>query len=87
MTMYNRKIIMKNRKSNERLELSFEEFKIKFAQELQTALNLYIRHNEQKNIFLTPFLNNKNYESDFYSSLRFNFNNNSISAWYIDRIL
>ena len=85
--MYNRKIILKNRRSNERLELTFEEFKTKFAQELQTALNSYKRHQEQKDMFLPPFLNNKNYESDFYFSLRFNFNNNSMSSWYIDRIL
>lgn len=86
--MYEQKIILKNKRNiKERLELTLEEFKDKFKKELDTALNSYKRNEEYKNSMLPiPMQKNTNYETDFYFDLRFNFNHNSNSAWYIERI-
>ncbi|MBR2526841.1 hypothetical protein IKE67_10310 [bacterium] len=82
-----RKLIIKNRRNNEeRLELTLEEFKVKFRNELRSAINTYKVHQESKN-FLPPFIKpTHDYEQDFYFDLRWNFNNNQTSLWYIDRI-
>ncbi len=86
--MYERKIIVKNKRNNqERLELTLDEFKTKFAKELETALNLYKIDIDRKNMPFPPFMHrNTNYKRDFFSNLRWNFNSNSVSDWYIDRI-
>ena len=48
-----RKIIIKNRQNHkEQLELTFSEFKIKFSNELKTAINTYKAHEESKNYLL-----------------------------------
>lgn len=87
--MYKQKIILKNKRNiRERLELTLEEFKDKFKKELKTAFNSYKRNEEYKNSILpAPMQRNRNYETDFYFDLRFNFNHNSNSDWYIERIL
>lgn len=87
--MYMQKIILKNKRNNkERLELTLDEFKNKFKKELDTAFNSYKRKEEYKNSMLpAPMQKNINYESDFYFDLRSNFNHNSNSNWYIERIL
>lgn len=81
-----RKIVMKNRqKHDERLELTLEEFKVKFQNELRQAINTYKAHEESKNflpLFLKPM---PNYEQDFYFDLRWNFNNYAQTSYYIER--
>ena len=79
-----RKIIIKNRQNNnERLELTLEEFKVKFNIELRQAINTYKAHEESKN-FLPPFIKpTPDYEQDFYLSLTFNFNNYAQTQYYI----
>ena len=79
-----RKIIVKNRRNyKEGLELTLDEFKAKFKNELQTAINSYKAHEESKN-FLPPFLKpTPNYEQDFYFDLRWNFNNYAQTQYYI----
>ena len=79
-----RKLIIKNRQNNkERLELTLEEFKVKFQNELKQAINTYKAHEESKN-FLPPFIKpTPNYEQDFYFDLRWNFNNYAQTQYYI----
>ena len=86
--MYNKTIIVKNRSGNETLELSFEEFKTRFQQELQQAIATYTTHEKQrKAMLLPPFTpDNNDYTSDFYFDLRWNFNNYAQTAWYIANI-
>jgi len=76
-----RKIIIKNRRNhNETLELTLEEFKVKFRNELRQAINSYTAHQESKNLFIKP---TPDYEQDFYLSLTFNFNNYAQTQYYI----
>ena len=79
-----RKIIIKNRRNhNETLELTLEEFKVKFRNELRQAINSYTAHQESKN-FLPPHIKpTPDYEQDFYHDLRWNFNNNAQTQYYI----
>lgn len=81
------RIIVKNKRTRELLELTLPEFKEKFKAELKTALDNFEKQESRKN-FLPAFCKpNNNFESDFYFSLRWNFNNLQNSNWYIERIL
>lgn len=81
------KIIVKNKRTRELLELTLPEFKEKFKVELKTAFDNFEKQENRKN-FLLPYVRpNNNFESDFYFSLRWNFNNLQNSNWYIERIL
>lgn len=83
----NQKIIIKNKRTREQLELSLPEFKEKFKAEITIALDNFKAQESRKN-FLPPFIkSNNNFESDFYFNLRWNFNNLQNSNWYIERIL
>ena len=84
----NAKIIVKNKRTNEIRQLNIEEFKSQFQKELEEALRNYKNQEEQKDMLLPPFMHkNKNYKSDFYFDLQWNFNNHQTSLWYIDRII
>lgn len=82
------KITIKNRCNNkEKQELTLDEFKIKFKNELESAIQIYSHDRERKDMLKPPFMNlNKDYESDFYRDLRWNFNNNAQTVYYIDKI-
>ena len=82
------KIIIRNRRNYEdKQELTISEFKIKFSKELSSALQIYTNNRKQKDMIKPLFMNiNTDYKSEFYSDLRWTFNTNSNSKWYIDRI-
>ena len=84
-----RKIVLRNKRNyKDKQELNLEEFKNKFSKELDFAIEIFVRDCMNKDIILPSFMTkNKDYESDFYSDLRTNFNFNTISNWYIDRII
>lgn len=82
------KIIVKNKRTKETVELPLNEFKIKFRLELAQAFNSYKNTQEQKDMLLPPIMRKiKDYESDFYFELQWNFNHHQTSLWYIERIL
>ena len=82
------KIIIRNRRNYEdKQELTISDFKITFSKELSSALQIYTNNRKQKDMIKPLFMNiNTDYKSEFYSDLRWNFNTNSNSKWYIDRI-
>ena len=82
------KIIVRNiRNFNDMQELTLEEFKIKFSNELTSAINIFTHHQQQKDMIKHPFMTlNTDYRADFYQNLRWNFNNNAQTPYYIDRI-
>lgn len=82
------KIIIRNRrKYDEKQELSLDEFKLKFRNELACAIQIYSNQQMQKDMLMPPFMTvNTDYRADFYNDLRWNFNNFVQSEWYIDRI-
>ena len=75
-------MILKNKLTKETLVLSEDEFKTRFAKEIETALDSYI-----KTELVKPYFNlNKDIESDFFFDLQYNFNSFSNSVWYIERM-
>lgn len=82
-------ITMKNSRTGEIIKISLQEFKIRFQKELQQALLTYSSHEKQKEMLKPRLLWKpvKDYKSDFYFNLRWNFNNYAISEWYIERIV
>ena len=75
-------MILKNKRTREKLELTLSEFKIRFAKEIRTAFESYKRTELTK-----PYFKIKNIdEDDFYFDLQWNFNHFGMSNWYIERI-
>ena len=75
-------MILKNKLTKESLVLTRSEFYTKFANEIQTALDSYIKTENSKPYFKAT----KTPESDFYFDLQWNFNHFGISNWYIEKI-
>ena len=75
-------MILRNKRTRERIQLSYIDFQNRFAKEIQTALKSYIKTENVKPYFKT----NKNSESDFYFDLRWNFNHFGMSNWYIEKL-
>ena len=75
-------MILKNKRTQERIQLSYTEFQSRFAKELKIALESYIQIEESKHYFRI----NKTPEPDFYFNLQWNFNHFGNSNWYIERI-
>ncbi len=75
-------MILRNKRTRERIQLSYTEFQVKFNQEILTALEAYIKTENAKPYFKI----NKNTKSDFYFNLQWNFNHFSNSNWYIEKV-
>ncbi len=75
-------MILRNNITQECIQLSDMEFKVKFAKELQSAIESYIKTETNKPYFKI----NKNLESEFYFDLQWNFNHFGSSNWYIKKI-
>lgn len=74
-------MILRNKRTREILNLTLSEFKIRFAKEITTAFESYIRTEQ-----LRPHFRIKNIdESDFYFDLQWNFNHHACSDWYIEK--
>lgn len=81
---YNRKIKVKNKRTDDELILNLDEFKDKFADELECAIQSFSKNEISHNLHRSFISNNEDYELDFYLDLQWNFNNLSNSVWYIE---
>ena len=75
-------MILINKRSQGRIQLSYTEFQARFVQDMQTVFESYIKTENAKPYFKA----NKTPESDFYFDLQWNFNHFGISAWYIEKL-
>ena len=75
-------MILRNKRTQERINISYIEFQTRFVKEIKAALESYIKTENVK----PYFKNNKNSESDFYFDLQWNFNHFGISNWYIEKL-
>ena len=73
-------MILKNKLTREKLELTLSEFKTHFAKEIQVAFESY----KQTELTKPYFKIKTKDESDFYFDLQWNFNNHACSYWYIE---
>lgn len=77
-------MILKNKRTGEKLEITYQEFRKKFTKEIQVAYESF-RQTELNKIYYK--LNDDNsIESNFYFDLQWNFNNFSNAAWFIERM-
>ncbi|MCQ2754949.1 MAG: hypothetical protein MJ231_07895 [bacterium] len=75
-------MILRNKQTQEKLEVALSEFKIKFAKELRNTFDSFKKSENSKQYFKL-----KDYtEEDFYFNLQWSFNHLSNSAWYIERL-
>ena len=75
-------MILINKRTQERIQLSYTEFQARFVQDMQTVFESYIKTENAKPYFKA----NKTPESEFYFDLQWNFNHFGISAWYIEKL-
>ena len=75
-------MILKNRRTREKLEIEYPEFRKKFAKEIQFAFESFYQTENNKFFFKI----NQNLDTDFYFNLQWNFNHFGNSVWYIERI-
>ncbi len=75
-------MILRNKLTKETLNIPYSNFKSRFSKEIQFALDSSIRNQNNKQTFKF----NKNFESDFYFDLQWNFNHFGMSNWYIERL-
>ena len=75
-------MILRNKLTKETLDINYNDFRKKFAKELETAFESYKKSENAK-----PYFKLKDYsEQDFYFNLQWNFNHFGNSAWYIERL-
>ena len=65
------------------LNISYSEFRKRFARELQLAFKSY--RQTQLNKYAYKIKDNDSIEQDFYFNLQWNFNHFGMSNWYIEK--
>lgn len=77
-------MILKNKRTGEKLEITYQEFRKKFTKEIQVAYESFRQTELNKSYYK---LNDDNsIESNFYFDLQWNFNDFSNSTWFIERM-
>lgn len=77
-------MIIRNKRTGEKIELSYDEFKEKFDKDVKISLDSF-RKTERSKI-LYRYKTDNIIESDYFFNLRYNFNNFGNAVWYIERI-
>ena len=77
-------MILKNKLTRETLEISYPEFRKKFAKEIRIVFERYRRI--QLNKYSYNFKDDNSMEYNFYFQLHWNFNHFGNSNWYIEKI-
>ena len=77
-------MIITNKHTREKREISYENFRKEFRQDIERAFQGYAKTEKNKKLFM--HVDDIGLESDFYFDFRWNFNNHGNSAWYIDKI-
>ena len=77
-------MILKNRRTRETLEIEYNEFRKKFAKEIQTAFESFRKTELSKSFY--NYKDDNSMEFNFYFQLQWNFNHFGNSVWYIERM-
>ncbi len=77
-------MILKNKLTKETLNISYSEFRKRFARELQVAFESYRQTQLSKYSYKNK--DNNSIEQDFYLNLQWNFNHFGMSNWYIKSV-
>ena len=77
-------MIIKNKLTRETLNITYPEFRKKFAKEIKDAFESYCQ--TELNKYLYNFKTNNFIEQNFYFNIQWNFNHFGMSNWYIERL-
>lgn len=77
-------MILKNKLTQETLDIPYSEFRIKFAKEIQDAFESFKKTELNKTFY--DFKDDNLIESNFYFDIRWNFNHFGYSNWYIEKL-
>lgn len=77
-------MILKNKLTRETLKITYQEFRKKFANEIQIAFESYSR--TQLNKYSYNFEDDNSMEFNFYFQLQWNFKHFGNSNWYIEKM-
>ena len=77
-------MILKNKLTKETLDISYSEFRKKFAKEIQDAFESYRK--TQLNKYSWNFKDDNSLEFNFYFEFHWNFNHFGNSNWYIEHL-
>lgn len=77
-------MILKNKRTGEQKELTYNEFRHEFAKDIQTSFESYRK--TKLNKYSWNFKDDSSLEFNFYFDIRFNFNSFGNSAWYIEKL-
>ena len=75
---------VKNKLTQETLNIPYSEFRRKFAKEIHDAFKSYCK--TQLNKYSWNFKDDNSLEFNFYFELQWNFNHFGMSNWYIERM-
>jgi tRNA(Met) C34 N-acetyltransferase TmcA len=75
---------LKNKLTRETLEITYPEFRKRFAKEIHDAFESYRK--TQLNKYSYNFKDDNSMEFNFYFELHWNFNHFGNSNWYIERM-
>ena len=75
-------MILRNKRTKEKVEVSYSEFYVLFRKEITDAFESY----EKSELAKPYYKSNNNIEGDFKFNLQWNFNHHTISNWYIERM-
>ena len=78
------KMILRNKRTRQTLEIDYSEFNKRFAKEIQIAFENYQKTEVSKRLYIPDYYDY--IEADFYFDFRWNFNNFSNSVWYIEKV-
>lgn len=79
-------MILKNKLTRETLEITYPEFRKRFAKEIQYAFECYRKTQLNKYSYNFKDDNSLELEFNFYFELHWNFNHFGHSNWYIERM-
>ena len=77
-------MILKNKLTNESLDIPYSEFRKMFTKELQDAFESYRK--TQLNKYSWNFKDDNSLEFNFYFELWWNFNHFGTSVWFIEKM-
>lgn len=77
-------MILKNKRTNETLELTYPEFRKRFTKEIQISFESYRQTQLNKHFY--NFQDDNSIEFNFYFQIQYNFNSFGNSAWYIEKL-
>ena len=77
-------MILRNKSTLEKIEISYFDFRKKFSKEIQVAFESFEKTKLNKTFY--NFKDANLIESNYYFDIQWNFNHFGVSNWYIEKM-